>query len=555
MRHPCLDFIDTQYIQLFQKAFLFSPTENDEKGVHTMPRYSGILMHISSLPSPYGIGTLGKAAYEFADFLAKSGQHYWQLLPLGPTGYGDSPYQSFSTFAGNPYFIDLDLLIEQGLLSKADTDTVDWGTDPLQADYARLYQHRYAVLRKAWQTALQLEGDALQKKLRAFSEQNPWLANYALFMAVKQHFDNKCWLEWPDDAIRLHLPQAVAQYTALLQEDIAFICYQQYLFYSQWTDLRSYVHRLGLEIIGDLPIYVAMDSADVWSEPQFFQLEQDRTPRCVAGVPPDYFSKDGQLWGNPLYDWDVMAQDGYGWWIRRVEGAQKLYDVLRIDHFRGLVSYWSIPYGEKTAKNGKWCKGPGIAFVQMLTGWFYGIRLIAEDLGILTPEVKQLLQDSGLPGMKVLEFAFDPSGESDYLPHNQIKNCVCYIGTHDNETLSRWLQTAPEEELAFARAYLGLNAAEGFAAGMLRAGLSGVADTFILQMQDVPGIDAEVRMNTPGTLGGNWTWRLCKNALTPAISASLAELTRRYGRFSCNVDEKGRFSSQKALEKIDKSNL
>ena len=418
-----------------------------------MNRSSGILMPIFSLPSPYGIGTLGKAAYDFADFLAEAGQHYWQMLPLGPTSYGDSPYQSFSTFAGNPYFIDPDLLVEDGLLTKQEVKAYRWGSDPRHVDYGKLYENRLDLLKKAAERGWMRDSGAVA----GFTEKNAsWLPDYALFMALKRHFGMKPWQEWPDEAVRLHDPAALARYRELLREDVELFTYIQFLFFRQWTALKSYINSLGIGIIGDLPIYVAMDSADVWAERSMFRLDSRGVPTEVAGVPPDYFSKDGQLWGNPLYDYDAMKRDGFGWWIRRIDGAGKLYDVIRIDHFRGFESYWAVPYGETTAKNGRWVKGPGMALVGVLTGWFPQLEFIAEDLGYPTPEVAQLLRDSGLPGMKVLEFAFDSRDTSSYLPHSYGENCICYTGTHDNSPLALWRQEADPADIAFAKEYLGL---------------------------------------------------------------------------------------------------
>ena len=491
-----------------------------------MDRASGILLPISALPSPYGIGTLGKAAYAFADFLHAAGQRYWQLLPLGPTSYGDSPYQSFSTFAGNPYFIDLDLLAEEGLLDKEDLAAADWGNDPRYVDYGKIYEVRFDVLRRAFLRGRERDREAVER----FQAENPWLKNYALYMAVKAHFGMKSWLEWPDEAIRVRAPEAVARYEKELAEDVAFYTYLQYLFFKQWGELREYIHSLGIRIIGDLPIYVAMDSADVWAEPGFFQLGEGNIPTEVSGVPPDYFSADGQLWGNPLYDYDRMRQDGFGWWIRRVEGASRLFDVIRIDHFRGLESYWAVPYGAETAREGRWRKGPGMDLVGVLTQWFHGLDIIAEDLGFLTPEVHQLLRDSGLPGMKVLEFAFDAREPSNYLPHTYERNCVCYVGTHDNETVMQWREQADRADVTFARKYLGLNEAEGFHWGMIRGGMSSVADTFVAQMQDYLGLGAEGRMNTPGTLGNNWRWRLLPGEASPALARKIRRYAHMYGR-------------------------
>ena len=490
-----------------------------------MDRKSGILLHISSLPTRYGIGSLGRAAYDFADFLRDAGQTYWQLLPLGPTGCGDSPYQSFSTFAGNPYFIDLELLAEDGLLEKSELDAVDWGHDPRYVDYGKIYAGRFPLLRRAFQRGFPRDMAAVER----FRQQNPWVENYALYMAVKTHFGMKSWLDWPDEAIRLRRPDALARYRRELREDVDFFTYLQYLFYNQWDDLRAYVHSLGLKIIGDLPIYVAMDSADVWAEPEFFQLGRDGVPTEVSGVPPDYFSADGQLWGNPLYDYDRMRSDGFGWWIRRVEGARRLFDVIRIDHFRGLESYWAVPYGAKTAREGRWRKGPGMDLVGVLTGWFNDLSFIAEDLGFLTPAVHQLLADSGLPGMKVLEFAFDAREPSNYLPHTYARNCVCYVGTHDNETVMQWRDQADPADITFARRYLGLSEAEGFHWGVIRGGMASVADTFVVQMQDCLGLGAEGRMNTPGKPDGNWQWRLLPGQAGPGLARQLRQMTKLDG--------------------------
>ena len=490
-------------------------------------RMSGILMPVFSLPSPYGIGSLGAAAYAFADFLRAAGQSLWQVLPLGPTSYGDSPYQSFSTYAGNPYFIDLDLLIADGLLTKAEAAAHDWGGDPARVDYGKLYEGRFDVLAKA--KARGWERD--QEALRAFAAENAgWLPDYALFMALKRHFGMRAWTDWPDEAARRHRPEAVARWRTELREDVELFTYIQFLFFRQWTALKSYVNGLGIRIVGDLPIYVSPDSADVWAEPQWFRLDADGFPTEVAGVPPDYFSEDGQLWGNPLYDYDAMRRDGYSWWIRRVAGAAKLCDVIRIDHFRGFERFWAVPVGETTAKNGHWVEGPGMDLVGRLTSWFSGTDFIAEDLGVATPTLRQLLEDSGLPGMKVLEFAFDSDGADDYRPHKYSANCVCYTGTHDNATLQDWLDHAPAETLERAGRYFGLNAVEGASRGMLRGGMGSVAAIFVSQMQDWLGLGAEGRVNTPGTPMGNWTWRMLPGQASAALASEIAELTARYGR-------------------------
>ena len=493
-----------------------------------MDRASGILLPISALPSPYGIGTLGKAAYAFADFLHAAGQRYWQLLPLGPTSYGDSPYQSFSTFAGNPYFIDLDLLAEEGLLDKEDLAAADWGNDPRYVDYGKIYEVRFDVLRRAFLRGRERDREAVER----FQAENPWLKNYALYMAVKAHFGMKSWLEWPDEAIRVRAPEAVARYEKELAEDVAFYTYLQYLFFKQWGELREYIHSLGIRIIGDLPIYVAMDSADVWAEPEFFQLGEGNIPTEVSGVPPDYFSADGQLWGNPLYDYDRMRQDGFGWWIRRVEGASRLFDVIRIDHFRGLESYWAVPYGAETAREGRWRKGPGMDLVGVLTQWFHGLDIIAEDLGFLTPSVFQMVEESGFPGMKVLEFAFSADGESIYLPYHYQENCIVYTGTHDNDTLQGWYGSMPSWEREFSKRYLGNGHTprEEIHWDFIRAALGSRARLAVIPMQDYLGLGSEARMNEPSTLGNNWKWRLLPGQFDRALREKCRDLAWVYGR-------------------------
>ena len=492
-----------------------------------MKRSCGILLPVFALPSPYGIGTLGQAAYDFVDFLRQAGQSWWQMLPLGPTGYGDSPYQSFSSYAGNPYFIDLDLLRRDGLLTAQEIASLAWGSDPARVDYAALYENRFVLLQKAAERGWARD----RAEVQLFARQNAqWLPDYALYMAVKRHFDEKPWTQWPDEAIRLRKPEAMAQYRQMLASDIRMFTYSQFLFFRQWNALREYAHEQGVGIIGDLPIYVSMDSADVWAEPAFFQLDSDGYPTETAGVPPDCFSRDGQLWGNPLYRWEAMKADGYGWWIRRVDGAAKLYDMLRIDHFRGFESYWAVSYGDTTAKNGHWVKGPGMDLVQVLLNWFPQMQFIAEDLGFLTPEVRKLLADSGLPGMKVLEFAFDSREPSNYLPHLYTPHCVCYTGTHDNAPLLAWKEEADPDDLALAVQYLGLNEEEGFHWGVLRGGMSSVAELFVAQMQDYLGLGAESRINTPGKPVGNWQWRLHPGQLTAALSRRMAHMARLYGR-------------------------
>ncbi len=484
-------------------------------------------MPISALPSPFGIGTLGKAAYDFADFLAAAGQKIWQMLPLGPTGYGDSPYSSFSAYAGNPYFVDLETLCREGLLDRAELDAADWGAESGRVDYGKIYAHRWDVLRKACAVGWERESGSIA----AFEAENrAWLPDYALFMALKRRFGMVSWTEWPDEDVRLRRPEALERCRGELAEDVRFFTFVQYEFFRQWNALRAYVHDRGISLIGDLPIYVAMDSADVWAEPYNFQLDERNLPKRVAGVPPDYFSADGQLWGNPLYDWERMARDGYSWWLRRIEGAQRLFDILRIDHFRGFESYWSVPAEEKTARNGRWEPGPGLGLVGLLRDRFRDTPIIAEDLGFMTGEVRQLLRESGFPGMKVLEFAFDSREPSDYLPHNYERNCVCYVGTHDNETLEQWFHAAAPEDVAYAGRYLGLNDAEGRCWGVIRGGMSSVADLFVVQMQDLLGLGAEARMNVPGVPLGNWRWRLLPGQASEELAARLRECVRMYGR-------------------------
>ena len=491
-----------------------------------LKRSSGILMPVYALPSPYGVGTLGKAAREFVDFLSQAGQRWWQMLPVGPTSYGDSPYQSPSTYAGNPYFIDLDELVADGLLTQTEIDAREWGDNPNRVDYGRLYEGRYALLQKATDRGYKRDAAAVAKFVQ---ENESWLPDYALFMALKRHFDMVCWLDWPQD-VRLRKPAALEKYRKELAEDIRLFTYIQYLFFTQWAALRAYAHKKGVGIIGDLPIYVALDSVDVWASPESFQLDEKGFPTAVAGVPPDYFSEDGQLWGNPLYDYEAMAKDGYAWWIRRVDGAAKLYDVIRIDHFRGFDSYWSVPYGAETAKGGHWVKGPGMALVGVLKNWFSHIRFIAEDLGAPAPSVVKLLKDSGFPGMKVLEFAFDAKESSDYLPHAYSQNCVCYGGTHDNETLAGWLAGADPDDRKKAVDYLGLNTQEGYVWGMIRGGMSSVANLFVTQMQDYLELDNTAHTNTPGLPEDNWQWRMSPDAVTPALAKKIAKLTKLYDR-------------------------
>ena len=483
-------------------------------------------MPIFSLPSPHGIGTLGRAAREFLDFLQAGGQSYWQLLPVGPTSYGDSPYQSFSSFAGNPYFIDLDDLAADGLLEWEEYGDMDWG-GPDRVDYALLYEKRYPVLRKAVERLLA----APPADYAPFLEDNgDWLEDYALFMALKDRYGGIPWLEWPEE-IRLRQPQAMEQARKELREEVDFWRWVQHLFYAQWWDLKEYANQKGVSIIGDLPIYVALDSADVWANPDQFQLDENGRPTEVAGCPPDDFTADGQLWGNPLFHWERMKEDGYAWWLRRIAWQFQLYDTLRIDHFRGFDSYYAIPYGDKTAKNGIWKPGPGIAFFKMVNRSLGKKDIIAEDLGFLTPSVRKLLRDSGYPGMKVLEFAFDSRySDSDYLPHHCPAHCVVYAGTHDNDTIQGWMASAPRRSVSFAKAYLRLSKREGYHWGMMRAAWATPAELAVMQLQDILGLGSEARMNTPSTLGDNWQWRALPGSFDEKLSKRLYREMKVYQR-------------------------
>ena len=488
-------------------------------------RKSGILMHIASLPSPYGIGNMGKAAYEFVDFLCKAGQAYWQVLPLNPTGYGDSPYQSFSTFAGNPYLIDLDRLIQDNLLKQEEADSIIWSQDENRVDYGCLYENRSKLLRLAYERFVP---DAAFAEF--LTENADWLQDYGLFMALKERYPGAAWQNWPRSLMQRE-PETLQTFREELQDAIGFHSFLQYQFFRQWTALRSYANQRGIQIIGDVPIYVPLDSVDVWSNPSAFQLDGNGYPRAVAGCPPDAFTADGQLWGNPLYRWDVMKENGFGWWIRRLSAAEKMYDVVRLDHFRGFESYWAVPAGDQTAAGGTWQTGPGLDFVNAIRAALPELDFIAEDLGYVTPEVRQLQLDSGYPSMKVLQFAFDSREESDYLPHTYPENSVCYTGTHDNMTVVQWLKEASEEDVAMAKRYLGLNEEESFPWGMIRGAMGSVSRLCVIQMQDYLQLGAFARMNTPGMLSSaNWTWRAEKGFITEALTEKIHEITGRYGR-------------------------
>ena len=429
--------------------------------------------------------------------------------------------------------VDLEKLIEKSLLCEEDVKSIDWGSDPQHVDYGKLYANRFDVLKKAF-VNVEANKDLIdEKEIEDFyAENSAWLDDYALFMALKRHFGMRPWTQWPDESIRKHEEQACKLYREELKDEVDLFRFIQYLFYSQWKELKAYANENGIEIIGDLPIYVALDSSDVWANPHWFYLDEENMPIEVSGVPPDAFSETGQLWGNPLYRWDRMAENGYGWWIDRVGGAFRLYDVLRIDHFRGFESYWAVPASEKTAMNGHWVKGPDYDFVRVLASWFSDKSFIAEDLGYITPEVKALLDNSGFPGMKVLQFAFDSREASNYLPHTYTNNCICYTGTHDNTTLAAWPDDASPEDVEFAKEYLGISDKASLPWAILRAGMGSVADTFIAQMQDYLELGPEGRMNTPGIPEGNWTWRMKKGAASEELAEKIAGITKLYGR-SC----------------------
>lgn len=498
-----------------------------------MKRESGILLSIASLPSRYGIGCFSKEAYEFVDQLKLTGQSYWQILPLGPTSYGDSPYQSFSTFAGNPYFISLEALIDEGTLTREECDDADFGKRADSIDYAKLYQARFALLRKAYKRSdISKNSDFL-----AFRQKNHWwLRDYAIFMAAKDLFGGKEWTLWPED-IRLRWSNAMEYYQQTLYFDIEFQEYLQFLFIQQWKKLKAYANSQGIRIVGDIPIYVAMDSADTWSHPELFQLDKDNRPTAVAGCPPDGFSAAGQLWGNPLYRWDYHKSTGYEWWITRLWYCYQIYDVVRIDHFRGFDEYYSIPAAAADATVGHWEPGPGIGLFRTIQDSLGEKEIIAEDLGYVTDSVRRLVLESGYPGMKVLEFAFDSRDSgcaSDYLPHNYTENCVAYTGTHDNETIRGWFRSITPEEQKLARDYLSDQDTPesrlylSFISLIMRS----QARICIIPLQDYLGLDNASRINTPSTVGTNWKWRLRKGQLSASALKTIADITLRYGRWN-----------------------
>ena len=493
-------------------------------------RSSGILFHPTSLPGKYGIGTLGKEAYAFIDFLKKSRQKLWQIFPLGPTGYGDSPYQSFSSFAGNPYLIDFDLLIEAHLLSEEDLRDVFFGDNEEYIDYGAVYNQKYPLLRKAYENFKSSDNHEMRENLEHFKRENAsWLNDYSLYISLKNHFNGLPWNEWAHD-IKNREHGAMEHYKNELADDIEYHNFIQFLFFKQWGDVKRYANENGIKIIGDIPIFVAADSSDAWANPEIFLFDEERKPVKVAGVPPDYFSATGQLWGNPLYNWQKLKETNYSWWVERVRANLSTCDIIRIDHFRGFEAYWAVPYGDDTAINGQWEPGPGIDLFNAIKSQLGELPIIAEDLGLMTQGVIDLREATGFPGMKILGFAFDSGEENDYLPHTYTKNCVVYTGTHDNDTLIGWFQKAKEEDRQFARDYLNSRSDDEIHWNAIRGAWSSVASMAISPVQDFLGLGSEARINTPGVAAGNWQWRLRHGVLTDELAERIAKLTRVYSR-------------------------
>ena len=500
-------------------------------------RQSGVLMHISSLPGKYGIGSFGQSAYDFVDFLVRTKQRYWQILPLGTTSYGDSPYQSFSAFAGNTYFIDFDILIEEGLLNEADVKGADFGDDPRKVDYAKIFDARRPIMEKAVARFLKAED---LSDYESFVEQNAaWLEVFAEYMAIKEHFDNLAWTEWPDEAIRRREAASLASYREKLADKLTYHRVTQYLFFKQWLRLKAYANEHHIEIVGDMPIYVAADSADVWAQPHFFKTDAVGKPTCVAGCPPDEFSETGQLWGNPIYDWEAMDKDGYAWWIERLRESFKIYDIVRIDHFRGFESYWEVPADSDTSATGKWVKGPDYKLFAAVKEALGDLNIIAEDLGFMTDEVIELRERTGFPGMKILQFAFNPDDESIDSPHLAPNNSVMYTGTHDNNTVLGWYKDEIDDATRqYMAQYTNRKEYETIPHAMLRTIFSSVSFMAIATMQDLLELDSAARMNYPSTIGGNWTWRMTAEELNPIVEGELYSLTKTYRRMNTDLINK-----------------
>ena len=500
-------------------------------------RQSGVLMHISSLPGKYGIGSFGQSAFDFVDFLVRTKQRYWQILPLGTTSYGDSPYQSFSAFAGNTYFIDFDILIEEGLLDEADVKGADFGDDPRKVDYAKIFDARRPIMEKA--VARFLQADDLSDFERFVAQNAAWLEVFAEYMAIKEHFDNLAWTEWPDEAIRRREAASLASYREKLSDKLTYHRVTQYLFFKQWLRLKAYANEHHIEIVGDMPIYVAADSADVWAQPHFFKTDAVGKPTCVAGCPPDEFSETGQLWGNPIYDWEAMDKDGYAWWIERLRESFKIYDIVRIDHFRGFESYWEVPAGSETSASGKWVKGPDYKLFAAVKEALGDLNIIAEDLGFMTDEVIELRERTGFPGMKILQFAFNPDDESIDSPHLAPNNSVMYTGTHDNNTVLGWYKDEIDDATRqYMAQYTNRKEYETVPHAMLRTIFASVSFMAIATMQDLLELDSAARMNYPSTIGGNWTWRMTAEELNPIVEGELYSLTKTYRRMNTDLINK-----------------
>jgi 4-alpha-glucanotransferase len=490
-------------------------------------RSAGILLHPTALPGPYGIGDLGETTYQWVDSLVRSGQTWWQILPLGPTGYGDSPYQAFSAFAGNLYLISPDTLVQEGLLQPGDVEGQDFPADCV--DYGAAIQFKLDLLARAWENFRGGSATGLEAVFAEFCDREAsWLDDFALFMALKAAHDGDCWQSWERDLV-LRKPAALERARRKLDSDVGMQKFGQFLFFRQWLAVKDYANAKGVRLIGDVPIFVSGDSSDVWANPQLFLLDEQRRPRVVAGVPPDYFSATGQLWGNPLYDWEAARRDGYAWWVARLRATLKQVDLIRLDHFRGFEAYWEVPAGSENAIHGRWVKGPGLDLFFTLREQLGGLPLIAEDLGLITPEVEMLRDDLHLPGMRILQFAFGGAPEDRFLPHNYEPNSVVYTGTHDNDTTRGWYATITEGERHFVRRYLGRDGTD-IAWDLLRLAWSSVADWALAPLQDVLDLGSEARMNFPGKPAGNWGWRFTREQLTEAVLGRLEELTRLYGR-------------------------
>ncbi|MGA2822038.1 MAG: 4-alpha-glucanotransferase [Bacteroidales bacterium] len=491
-------------------------------------RSSGILLHPTSLPGKYGIGTLGKEALHFIDFLVKSKQKLWQILPLGPTGFADSPYQCFSSSAGNPLLIDIDILVKEGLLDKKDLASLDT-FDNGPVDYGKVIRSKYPLLKKAMEVFRKNAGKEHKKDFQEFTVTNKnWLEDYALFMSLKEHFKQKPWYQW-EKPLKMRKETALKPFYTLLSDQIEFQKFIQYLFFRQWLAIKDYAHQKNIRIIGDIPLYVALDSVDAWANTDLFQFDKEKNPIAVGGVPPDYFSATGQLWGNPLFRWDALQKDHYRWWIERIKSNLVLYDIIRIDHFRGFAAYWAVPYGEKTAVNGKWIPCPGKELFEYIRKEFDEMPIIAEDLGVITDDVEELRDSFGLPGMKILQFAFDSSEENDYIPYNFTKNCIVYTGTHDNDTVKGWFEKAKPEDRKYVLDYMD-SSGKDICTDFLRLAWASVANTAIVPMQDLLCLGNEARMNLPGTTVNNWMWRAKSNDFTTELAQKLAKLTVLYGR-------------------------